>query len=44
MRQAAVVLAGLLLAAANSSVVLPTMPIPQRPVDTDPFDYSDPNK
>jgi len=44
MRQAAVVMAGMLLAAANSSEVLPTMPIPQRPVDTDPFDYPDPNK
>ena len=30
--------------AANSNEVLPTMPIPQKPVDTDPFDYPDPNK
>ncbi|WP_051504071.1 M20/M25/M40 family metallo-hydrolase [Sphingomonas jaspsi] len=44
MRQAAVVMAGMLLAAANSDKVLPTMPIPQKPVDTDPFDYQDPNK
>jgi carboxypeptidase Q len=44
MRQAAVVMAGMLLAAANSDKVLPTMPVPQKPVDTDPFDYPDPNK
>jgi Zn-dependent M28 family amino/carboxypeptidase len=44
MRQAAVVMAGMLLAAANSDKVLPTMPIPQKPVDTNPFDYTDPNK
>ena len=44
MRQAALVMAGMLLAAANSSEVLPTMPIPQKPVDTNPFDYPDPNK
>jgi Zn-dependent M28 family amino/carboxypeptidase len=44
MRQAAVVMAGMLLAAANSDEVLPTLPIPQKPVDTNPFDYPDPNK
>jgi hypothetical protein len=44
MRQAAVVMAGMLLAAANSEKVLPTMPIPKTPVDTNPFDYTDPNK
>jgi len=44
MRQAAVVMAGMLLAAANSNEVLPTRPIPQKPVDTNPFDYPDPNK
>jgi hypothetical protein len=43
-RQAAVVMAGVLLAAANSDKVLPRPPVPQRPVDTDPFDYPDPDK
>lgn len=39
MRQAAVVLAGVLLAAANSDEPLPRMPMPTRPNDTDPFAY-----
>ena len=39
MRQAAVVLAGLLLTAANSDEPLPRMPMPTRPNDTDPFAY-----
>jgi hypothetical protein len=43
-RQAAVVMAGVLLAAANSDKELPRPPVPQRPVDTDPFDYPDPDK
>ena len=38
MRQAAVVLAGLLLAAANSDEPLPRMPLPTRPAPTDPFE------
>jgi len=38
MRQAAVVLAGLLLAAANSDEPLPRMPLPTRPSPTDPFE------
>ena len=37
LRQAAVVLAGLLLAAANSDEPLPRMPLPTRPRPTDPF-------
>ncbi|WP_394851239.1 M20/M25/M40 family metallo-hydrolase [Pendulispora rubella] len=42
LRQAAVVLAGLLLESANSEKALPHMPIPtQRPV-TNPFKYEDP--
>lgn len=44
LRQAAVVMAGMLLAAANSDKVLPPMPVPQKPVDTDPFDFPDPNR
>jgi Zn-dependent M28 family amino/carboxypeptidase len=37
LRQAAVVLAGLLLSAANSDEPLPRMPLPTRPNPTDPF-------
>lgn len=37
LRQAAVVLAGLLLSAANSDEPLPRMPLPTRPNVTDPF-------
>ena len=37
LRQAAVVLAGLLLAAANSDEPLPRMPMPTQPRPTDPF-------
>lgn len=37
LRQAAVVLAGLLLAAANSDEPLPRMPLPSQPNPTDPF-------
>ena len=37
LRQAAVVLAGLLLAAANSDEPLPRMPMPTRPRPTNPF-------
>ena len=44
LRQAAVVMAGVLLAAANSDKELPRPPVPQKPLDTDPFDYPDPDK
>jgi carboxypeptidase Q len=44
LRQAAVVLAGVLLEAANSDKELPRPPLPTQPVPTDPFktDYPDP--
>jgi len=44
LRQAAVVLAGVLLEAANSYKELPRPPLPSRPLPTDPFkyDYPDP--
>jgi len=44
LRQAAVVLAGVLLEAANSDKELPRPPLPSRPLPTDPFkyDYPDP--
>jgi carboxypeptidase Q len=44
LRQAAVVLAGVLLEAANSDKEVPRPPLPTRPVSTDPFkyDYPDP--
>ena len=44
LRQAAVVLAGVLLSAANSDKELPRPPMPTRPLPTDPFkyDYPDP--
>ena len=44
LRQAAVVMAGMLLAAANSDKELPRQPIPQRQTASDPFDYPDPDK
>jgi hypothetical protein len=44
LRQAAVVLASVLLAAANSEEALPPMPLPTRPRLTDPFAYPDPDK
>jgi carboxypeptidase Q len=43
MRQGAVVLAGILLKAANSDKVLPRMPLPTEGVPTDPFRYDDPS-
>jgi hypothetical protein len=43
LRQAAVVMAGVLLAAANSDKELPRPPLPSRPTPTDPFKYQDPN-
>ncbi|MGF7149058.1 hypothetical protein FHS96_002700 [Sphingomonas zeicaulis] len=42
MRQGSVVLAGMLLQAANSAKTLPRMPLPTRNVPTDPFKYQDP--
>ena len=42
MRQAAVVMAGMLLEAANSDQVLPPLPIPSQPLVTDPFKYDYP--
>jgi hypothetical protein len=43
MRQAAVVLASLLLSAANSDEPLPRAPLPTRPTASDPFNYPTPN-
>jgi Zn-dependent M28 family amino/carboxypeptidase len=43
LRQAAVVLAGLLLSAANSEEPLPRMPLPTRPNVSDPFAFPTPN-
>jgi carboxypeptidase Q len=42
LRQAAVVLAGVLLAAANSDKELPRQPLPTQPLPTDPFKYDYP--
>jgi hypothetical protein len=39
LRQAAVILASVLLSAANSDEPLPRMPLPTRPTDTDPFPF-----
>ncbi len=39
MRQAAVILASILLSAANADEPLPRMPMPTKPNDTDPFAY-----
>ena len=44
LRQASVVLAGVLLAAANSDKELPRAPLPTQPRVTDPFAYPDPDK
>jgi hypothetical protein len=41
MRQAAVILASVLLSAANSAEPLPRMPLPAKPRPTDPFAYPD---
>jgi len=43
LRQASVVLAGLLLESANSEKTLPRMPIPAQGPVTNPFKYEDPN-
>ncbi len=42
LRQAAVVMAGMLLAAANVDETLPRIPVPSQPVVTDPFAYDYP--
>ena len=42
LRQASVVMAGMLLAAANSDKELPRPPLPSRPLPTDPFEYEYP--
>lgn len=42
LRQAAVVMAGMLLAAANSNIELPRPPLPTQPLPTDPFKYDYP--
>ncbi|QIL02807.1 M20/M25/M40 family metallo-hydrolase [Sphingomonas sinipercae] len=44
MRQAAVVMAGMLLAAANSDREIPRPPLPTQPLPTDPFAYVDPDE
>jgi carboxypeptidase Q len=44
LRQAAVVLASVLLAAANSDKPLPRKALPTQPAATDPFQYPDPAK
>jgi carboxypeptidase Q len=43
LRQASVVLAGVLLEAANSDKELPRLPLPSKPVQTDPFHYEYPD-
>jgi hypothetical protein len=42
LRQAAVVLAGVLLEAANSDKELPRPPLPTQPLASDPFHYDYP--
>ena len=44
MRQASVVLAGVLFQAANSAKTLPRMPVPTRGTPTEPFRYVDPDE
>lgn len=42
LRQASVVMAGMLLAAANDKDSIAPLPLPQKPQDTDPFEYDYP--
>jgi Zn-dependent M28 family amino/carboxypeptidase len=42
LRQAAVIMASMLLSAANSDKELPRPPLPTQPVPTDPFKYDYP--
>jgi len=44
LRQASVVLAGLLLQSANSAKVLPRMPVPTQSAPTQPYKYNDPSE
>jgi hypothetical protein len=44
LRQASVVLAGLLFESANSAKVLPRMPLPTKGTPTSPFKYDDPDQ
>lgn len=44
LRQASVVMAGMLLASANSDKTLPRFPVPSQPSAYDPFKYKDPNE
>lgn len=44
MRQAAVILASVLLSAANADKPVPAAPLPTQPVDNDPFRYRDPSR
>lgn len=44
LRQASVVMAGVLLASANSDKTLPRFPVPSQPSPTNPFKYKDPNE
>lgn len=43
LRQASVVMAGVLLSAANSDKVLPRFPVPTQPAPYNPFKYKNPN-
>jgi len=43
MRQAAVVMAGMLWQSANSAKTLPRQPLPTQPAATDPFKVKDPD-
>ena len=44
MRQASVVLAGMLFQAANSTKTLPRMPLPTKGTPTSPYRYDDPDE
>lgn len=44
LREASVVLAGVLLEAANSAKTLPRMPLPTKSAPTNPFKYDDPDE
>ncbi len=44
LRQASIVMAGMLLAAANDEKTLPREPLPQAPVDTNPFSHHYPDE
>jgi carboxypeptidase Q len=41
LRQAAVVMAGMLLGSANDADTMPREPLPQQPLNTDPFGVND---